>query len=225
MRVPNDEMYGGNVRNFFKLAGLLFAAAFLLAACSDDGGDDADGIDTESTVEVTVTETPTEPATATETTESTATATGTTAAEGETVEITGVDYAFEGVPETAEVGTELTFTNASEVEAHEMLMFQLPEGETRTVEELLALPETEAQEIVGPPIGVAVALPGEDGEVVEGELVAAEAGRYVLLCFIPTGADPEAIAEAMQNPTGEAPQVEGGPPHAAQGMYAEFTVE
>ncbi len=39
--------------------------------------------------------------------------------------------------------------------------------------------------------GVSVAPPEAPGNVVEGELVLDEPGRYALLCFIPTGADPD----------------------------------
>ena len=46
------------------------------------------------------------------------------------------------------------------------------------------------------------------------------AGDYVVVCFIPVGSTPEAIAEA------EASGVEvEGPPHFTQGMFQEFTVE
>lgn len=217
------------MRRLFSLSGLLLASVLLLAACEDDGDGDLEGVDTEGTVATTTspTDAPTEATTETATATETETTTPTVASEGgDTLEITGVDYAFEGVPETVEAGTQLTFTNASDVEFHEMIMFRIPEGEDRPLAELLALPDEEAEQAVGAPVGVAVAMPGEDGQVVEGELIAEEPGRYILLCFIPVGADPEAFAEAMQNPgAGEPPQVEGGPPHVAEGMYAEFTVE
>lgn len=223
----------------FKLSALLVGAVFLLAACEDDGdGTDGD-TDTDATTTVTTTTDATTAPTTTATTDATegtatATATETTTTgaagegdgDGETIEVAGVDFAFEGVPETVEAGTQFTFTNESDVEFHELILFHIPEGEERPIAELLALPDEEATEIVGAPLGVSVAMPGEEGMVVEGELVVEEPGRYVMLCFIPTGADPQAFAEAMENPgEGEPPQVEGGPPHVAQGMYAEFTVE
>lgn len=218
------------MRRYLSLTGLLVASVLLLAACEDEGDGDLDGVDTEGTVATTTspTDAPTEAATgeATETATATEATTPTATEGGDTLEVTGVDYAFEGVPETVEAGTRLTFTNASEAEFHEMIMFRIPEGEDRPLAELLALPDEEAQQVVGAPLGVSVAMPGEDGQVVEGELIAEEPGRYILLCFIPVGADPEAFAEAMQNPgAGEPPQVEGGPPHVTEGMYAEFTVE
>ena len=52
-----------------------------------------------------------------------------------------------------------------------------------------------------------------------------EPGRYVVICAIPTGADPVAYFDpANQSPDGP-PNVEGGPPHFTQGMYADLTVE
>src|SRR5690606_30532325 len=131
----------------------------------------------------------------------------------------------EGVPETVEAGTSFTFTNGSAVEFHELVLFNIPEGEDRPIEELLALPEGEAEAIVGEPLGVAVAAPNEDGEVVMGELTVNDPGRYVMLCFIPVGADPDAVATAMAGAGGEEPDLGDGPPHAMEGMVAEFTVE
>ncbi|MGI8631904.1 MAG: hypothetical protein ACR2NA_05070 [Solirubrobacterales bacterium] len=156
----------------------------------------------------------------------------TPAATGETVQITGVDYAFEGVPDSVEAGTELSFTNASEAEFHEMVVMRIDDDEVRTVEELLQLPEEESETLIEF-VGVQVAPPGEDGisppDAPPGPVVLEEAGRYALLCFIPTGADPEALVQALEEgEEGEGgegpPEVEGGPPHFTEGMAAEITV-
>lgn len=177
-------------------AALILAGSLGLAACGDD--DDApakSGDPTTSTSE----ETPTTEAAA-------------------TIEVTGIDYAFEGLPSEIEAGTELTFTNGSEKEPHELVLFHIPDDEDRSVDELLALPEEEAQAAVGDPVGVAVAAqPGEPGEVVEGELVVEEPGRYVALCFLPVGSTPESMEDENAQPS--------GPPHFTQGMRTEFTVE
>ena len=69
-----------------------------------------------------------------------------------------------------------------------------------------------------------VAGPGEDGMPVFGDGSVTEPGRYAVLCFIPVGADPAAVAEAMQSATSEPPDLGDGPPHASAGMVAEFTV-
>lgn len=143
---------------------------------------------------------------------------------GETVEITAVDYEFEGVPETVEPGTELTLTNGSEGEVHEMVVVRIDDDETRPLEELLQIPEDEAQQVTSF-AGVAVALPGEEGLTPEGPVVLDKPGRYAMLCFIPTGADPEAYEQALEEGAEEAPEIEGGPPHFTHGMAAEFVVE
>lgn len=147
----------------------------------------------------------------------------TSVADDDTLQIVGVNYAFQGVPETIPVGTELSFTNASEDEVHELVLIKIDDDETRSVAELLELPEEEAEEVTEF-LGVSVAFPGEDGIVVDGDLELDEPGRYVFLCFIPTGADPEAFREAVESGADEAPEVEGGPPHFTQGMMAEVTV-
>lgn len=143
------------------------------------------------------------------------------------VEITGVNYAFEGVPETAEAGTRLTFANASENEAHELVLLRIADGEERSLDELLALPEEEAGEVAQFQ-GVAFAFPGEEAMYPEGETVLAEPGRYALICFIPVGADVEALREAVQAQAegGESgpPDMGDGPPHFTQGMKAEIVV-
>ena len=121
------------------------------------------------------------------------------------MQITGVDYGFEGVPETVAIGTELAFTNASDTE------FTLALGD----EAMASMTFT----------GVAVAAPGEDGMVVDGDLTLTEAGRYVATCFIPVGADPDLVGQAMEGAEGEQPDLGDGPPHAMEGMVAEFVVE
>lgn len=138
-------------------------------------------------------------------------------AAGETVEVTGVEYEFEGLPATMSSGTELTFTNGGE-EAHELVLLKIADDEERSAQELLALPQEEAQTLTQMK-GVAVAPPGGDGRVVEGALVVDEPGRYMAICFIPVG-----TTEMPEGPPeeGEAP---GGPPHFTRGMFAEVSVE
>ena len=151
---------------------------------------------------------------------------GSGAVEG-TIEITGQDYAYEGLPEIAASGAELTFTNGSDVEFHEMVVARVVDGEERTLEELLELPEEESESLIEFQ-GVLVALPGESGfnPEAEGTTVAlGEAGRYVIFCFIPQGADPAVVEEAMAGATEGPPDLGDGTPHAFLGMAAEFQVE
>jgi hypothetical protein len=62
--------------------------------------------------------------------------------------------------------------------------------------------------------------------VAVGDGTLTEPGRYVLMCFIPTGADPDEYLSAAAASEGEAPTgVAGGPPHVVNGMYAELHVD
>ncbi len=137
--------------------------------------------------------------------------------------ISGLDYAFEGVPAAVPAGTTLAFTNASEGEAHEVVVYRIDDEETRPLEELVRLPDEQSRELISF-TGVSVALPGEDGEIFDGDLTLAEPGRYALVCFVPTGADPQAYLDFVRAPQEAAPP-SGGPPHVTQGMFAELVVE
>lgn len=180
---------------------IALSALLTLSACATD-----DPEDTEPT--------PTEEASP----EATATSTG--------LEVTGQDYSFTGIPATIEAGTQVTFTNASAEEAHEIVAFNVPATESRPVAELFQLPEAELNAALGgPPVFVIIAAPEEDGMAVVGDGTLQEPGRYVFACFIPVGADPQEYMAAAQQSGDEAPVVEGGPPHFTEGMFAEATVE
>ena len=123
----------------------------------------------------------------------------------EVVEVTGVDYAFEGLPDTLATGqTVFSFTNDG-TELHEMILFRV---KTDTpIEDLLADEETAEQETEA--VGAAFAGPGDSGS---GYAVVKKAGRYAAVCFIPQGTTSF--------------ETEGtGPPHFTLGMVTEFTVE
>jgi hypothetical protein len=142
------------------------------------------------------------------------------------VEVTGEDYSYTGIPDTIDAGSRISFKNASDKEAHEIVAFKLADTETRTAEEIFKLPEAELNAALGgPPVTVIVAEPEKDGVPAVGDGVLNEPGRYVFACFIPTGADPAEYLKAAQESGDDAPVVAGGPPHFTQGMYAEATVE
>ena len=178
----------------------LAVSGALLVACSDD--EDADTV-AEGTTDAAATE-----------------------VMPETIEVTTVDYGYEGLPESVAVGTMLTLNNTSAVELHEIVAILLPEGEERPVDVLLALPEEELMALMGSaePALVALAAPGSDETIYAvGDGALTQTGRYAIVCFIPTGADPAAYLNA---PPGDGPpQVEGGPPHFVAGMWTELTVE
>jgi hypothetical protein len=130
----------------------------------------------------------------------------------ETVAVTAVDYAFEGIPETVPAGTvALELTNESESEMHEMIVFQKPEGDTRSAEELLNDPAME--ESGPPPVGFVFAPPGQTST----GLAELEGGDYFAVCFVPVGSGDISEEEAESEDA-------GGPPHFTQGMVTEFSV-
>lgn len=186
-----------------KLFAIVTAGSLLLAAC----GDDDDETTASDTTQVDV------------------------ADDAETVTVTAVDYAFNGLPKTVSVGTRLEFENVSDKELHELVAIRLNDDEERSVAELVKLPEEEAQSAFapGPPAMVLLAPPGETGNAVVGDGTLSDPGRYGIVCFIPTGADPDefmkAAQEAAESGAEGPPDVAGGPPHVVRGMFAELTVE
>lgn len=148
-----------------------------------------------------------------------------------TIEVTGSEYAFEGVPALVAPGAELTFSVPADAEeVHEMVVIRIPASETRTLEELLELPEEETADF--PFQGVLIAVPGEDGVSPEDQstsITVTDPGRYAVLCFLPQGLDQETF-EAATADAGDAaaegpPPFPEGTPHAFLGMVAELTVE
>jgi len=122
----------------------------------------------------------------------------------ESASVTAVDYAFEGVPETLPAGTvAIDFTNASEGEEHEMIIFKKnEEGIYREAFlEILSAEDEESEAVTF--AGAAFAPPGGEGSA----LVELEAGDYSMVCFIPVGGG------------------EDGPPHFTEGMIADFSVQ
>jgi uncharacterized cupredoxin-like copper-binding protein len=175
----------------------LVVLAAVAVACGDDDGDDGEALAADTT---------------TEDTEGAA-----------TTEVVAVDYHFEGLPETIESGTTLTMHNDSDHEVHELFAMKIPAAETRSVAELIALPENELfAALPGEPATVLVAPPGDEAIAVLGDGTL-EPGRYLVACAIPTGADPAEFMRQAQAGEGP-PDVPGGPPHFVSGMYAELVV-
>lgn len=148
-----------------------------------------------------------------------------------TVAVKAVDYGFEGLPSKVRAGSTFTLTNASKAEAHELTAMRLPDGERRPAAELVRLPEDQLGALfAGPPAFVLVAPPGGNSTAALGDGKLREPGRYLMLCFVPTGADPAVFMQATQKAAAAGsdsgpPTIAGGPPHLAHGMYAELTVE
>lgn len=149
----------------------------------------------------------------------------TTSTAPQAVVVTAVDYAYEGLPERVAEGTMLSLSNESTAELHELVAIRLPDDETRSVEELVVSPEDLAA-LFPSVTTVLITPPGSsDGFAVEGNGRLNEPGRYAIICAIPTGADPDEYLTAAAQSEGGPPQVDGGPPHFAVGMYAEVVVE
>lgn len=141
-----------------------------------------------------------------------------------TVEVVAVDFAFEGLPDTVAPGTKLSLVNEAETELHEVVAFRLPDDEERSIDEIAALPPEEMQQVLGEPVTVLLAPAGSEQVAAPvGDGTLEEPGRYAIMCFIPTGVAAEEYMAAAATSDGP-PQVEGGPPHVAHGMYAEVEV-
>ncbi len=186
-----------------KLVAVVFVLALVGAACGDD--DDGDDAATDDTTA------------------------GDDTAAGATVEVTGVNFEFEGLPDTIEAGSEISFTNEAEDELHEFVAVRIPDDEERSVEELLQLPQEELIPLLGQQVtDVVISTPGQTNTpgAVEGDGVLDEPGRYAVICAIPTGVDPQEYLDAAAETEEGPPQIEdAGPPHFTQGMFAEVTVE
>ena len=142
-----------------------------------------------------------------------------------TIAVTAVDYGFEGLPERVAAGSTFTLVNESGVELHELVAIKLPEGEERTAEQLVQLPPEELAQFFPMVDAVIIAPPKGEGFAVEGTGTLTEPGRYLIICAIPTGANPDEYMAAAAEAEGGPPQVAGGPPHLAMGMYGEVIVE
>jgi len=140
------------------------------------------------------------------------------------VEIVATDYAFAELPNRIGTRTTLTLRNDSSIEVHELLAFPLPDDITGTASEILAMPEEELDTFLDvPPSLVIVAGPEDEPFAAVGDGTLPEPGRYLLLCAIPTGADPAEFMAAAATSDGP-PGVAGGPPHFVHGMAATVEV-
>ena len=145
--------------------------------------------------------------------------------QSDTLEVSMVDFAFVGLPEGVDAGTRLTVVNDAEDELHEVVAFRLPDDEERAVDELAELAPGELVQALGEPVTVLLAEPGGEQIPAVGDGTLDEPGRYALMCFIPTGVDPQEYLRVAAETEEGPPQVEGGPPHFVHGMYAELAVE
>jgi len=159
------------------------------------------------------------------------------------VDVLATEYEFGGIPPEMPSGpTVFSLTNNGQ-EVHELVLLMRNEGVTEPVEEILALPEEEALNMVTF-VNATLAFPGETGHVVA-DLAA---GEYIAVCFLPVGATPEMVTQMMGGggpgtsvpgttmpmasgssmPMASGSSVPGAGPegsiHAMEGMIVEFTV-
>jgi hypothetical protein len=214
----------------------LLVATLALAACGDDDDSASDTVPASSavTTEAPAEEPAPEPApettvatTAPDTTAPETTAPETTAAPAADLaplEVTMEDFHYGALPTSIPAGTPVAVSNASEGgELHEFVALALPAGDDRTATEIMG-GDLGAVFGGGEPAMVLLAPPGSSDQIVAvGEPVFAEPGRYLVLCAIPTGADPQAYMDAAATSAGP-PEVDGGPPHFMNGMYAVIEV-
>jgi uncharacterized cupredoxin-like copper-binding protein len=124
----------------------------------------------------------------------------------ETLDVTAVDYRFEGVPDELSTGYHvIDFTNGGQ-ENHEMFAFRIDDASIESVTDIFDLPEDEAFSKITP-VNAVYATPGTS-DVVSWDLT--EPGRYAVFCAISLGSVGDSEGD--------------GPPHFTQGMVREFTV-
>ena len=127
------------------------------------------------------------------------------------IDVAATDHAFDGIPADAEAGKTLIRITNDGTEYHEVVLERVQQGETRSIEEILALPQHEEGDLLNY-LGSAFAPPG----LSNWSVVNLSAGRHAALCFIPTGATTPEAATAQIDDTTQL--------HATQGMIADLQV-
>ena len=132
------------------------------------------------------------------------------------------DFHYGDLPDEIPAGTRISVSNASETEIHEFVAIRLDDSDDRALDDIVG---GDLGALLGTrePATVVLAAPGGDQIPAVGDGTLAEPGRYVVVCVIPTGADPDEYLAAAATSDGP-PQVDGGPPHIVHGMYAELVV-
>lgn len=123
----------------------------------------------------------------------------------ERVEVTGVEHAYEGIPDTPPSGVvAIIFSNEGQG-SHEISIVQINDDATQSLEQLVALPDDQIGQMIEF-VGAAFAEPGESDTA----FLRLEPGRYGAMSFTREGTTPEAEGS--------------GPPHFTLGMFAEIAV-
>jgi len=136
---------------------------------------------------------------------------------GNALTVTGVEYAFKGVPQTARAGTVVTFVNAG-TEVHQMIAARRNDGVTASLDELLAMPQAESDKLVtilGGPVAAA-------GKTASDTITLDRPGTWFFVCFVPVGTTK--LPSLAPGATPNEALMPKGLPHFLQGMVAEITV-
>ena len=127
-------------------------------------------------------------------------------------EVTASEFKFEGLPSEFDAGTVAILLSNDGAEAHEMAIMRKADGVTQSWEEILALPQDEAEALVVQ-VGGAFA-PNKDAKGLA--VVDLAPGDYVATCFVPAGTSVASDGTITEGT---------GTPHFMHGMISEFTVE
>ncbi len=144
-------------------------------------------------------------------------------ADGE-LEVTMADFHYgDALPASVPAGTRIVVSNDSPTELHEFVAVRLADDDDRTPEEIV---DGDLGAVFATPPATVILVPPDDGEpiIAVGDGTLQEPGRYLIVCAIPTGVDPDVYLQAAAEAGGGPPQVEGGPPHFVHGMFAELEV-
>jgi hypothetical protein len=132
------------------------------------------------------------------------------AADAKAITITATEYKFSGTDALKAGGMfAVTFKNEGK-ELHELHVAKLPADEKRPLDQFLADPNAEKMVTT---VGHSFACPGKAADAAGVDLSAK--GRYVVACFIPTGATPATDAKDFDKL---------GKPHFMNGMLAEIDI-
>ena len=113
----------------------------------------------------------------------------------EQVEVSGLDFSFEGIPDEIDAGdVAFQFTNDG-VEPHEMAIVRINDDVDESIDEILELPRREAEGLVTEEGGT-FAEPGDTDYSVTN----LDSGSYAMLCFVETDEGIPHVAEGMVYP-------------------------
>lgn len=129
------------------------------------------------------------------------------------LDVTGIEYEFQGLPETLPAGpVAVKFTDTG-AELHELVVIRLKGKES--VRKFLGLPEKEQRQ-KGELIGATEAEQNQTSYTI---IDFSKPGRYAVACFFPRGSTSEEAAEEAEHEHG------GGRPHWRDGMRAQIRVQ